>query len=216
MRIIACQDDIAEGLHHLSAADPVLARMVEATGEVPLRRSAPGFESLVSVVVAQQVSKQAGDAIQARLERVVKPLTPQNFLSAGPDVWREAGLSRPKQRTIAAISEAVSCGALDLHHMCALPAAAAIAAMTAVKGIGPWTAEVYLLFAAGHPDIFPAGDVALQNVAQMAWDMEVRPADKALRAMAERWSPWRGVAARLFWAYYAIHKGREVAPSIGE
>ena len=104
-------------------------------------------------------------------------------------------------------------GGLDLHGLCGHPAEEAIALMTAIKGIGPWTAEVYLLFAAGHADVFPAGDVALQNAVGDAFGHAARPDAAALREVAAAWSPWRGVAARLFWAYYAATRGREAAPA---
>ena len=120
-------------------------------------------------------------------------------------------LGTPKQRAVLAVSEAVGNG-LDLSKLCDLDAEAAISAMTAVSGIGPWTAQVYLLFAAGHPDIFPAGDVALQSAVGHALGIDPRPGEKALIGIAESWTPHRGVASRLFWAYYREIKGREGAP----
>jgi len=205
-------DEIARGLAFLRATDPRLAAVIAEAGEVPLRRSEPGFASLASVIVSQQVSKQSAAAIWDRLTRLIDPLGPATFLAGGEDAWREAGLSRPKQRTLVGVSEAVIEGRLDLDHMCRIDGAAAIAEMTAIKGIGPWTAEVYLLFAAGHPDIFPAGDIALQAAAADAFELPSRPTEKQLRAMAESWAPWRGVAARLFWSFYAARRGRIVVP----
>ncbi len=212
LKPIETADDIARGLAYLSAADPRLVPVIAEAGEVPLRRSEPGFASLASVIVSQQVSKQSAAAIWERLTRLVEPLDPASFLTGGEDAWREAGLSRPKQRTLVAVSEAVLDGRLDLDHMCRIDGAAAIAEMTVIKGIGPWTAEVYLLFAAGHPDIFPAGDIALQAAVADAFELPSRPAEKQLRAMAESWAPWRGVAARLFWSFYAARRGRVVVP----
>jgi DNA-3-methyladenine glycosylase II len=112
-----------------------------------------------------------------------------------------------------ALSRAVADG-LDLTHLCSLPAESAAATLTAVPGVGPWTADVYLLFSAGHPDIFPARDVALQSAVGHALGLATRPDEKSLIAIAESWSPWRGVAARLFWAYYRTMKGREGAPPV--
>lgn len=209
---IAAPADIAQGLAFLREADPRLAAVIDASGEIPLRRSEPGFASLASVVVAQQVSKQSADAIWGRLTALVDPLDPSSFLAGGEETWRKAGLSRPKQRTLVAVSEAVLEGRLDLEHMCRIDGDTALADMTAITGIGPWTAEVYLLFAAGHPDIFPAGDVALQAATADAFGLDERPGERELRFMAESWAPWRGVAARLFWAFYAAKRGREVAP----
>jgi DNA-3-methyladenine glycosylase II len=139
-------------------------------------------------------------------------LSPENLRRCDEDVFRKSGLSRPKQRTLLAVAEAVCEGTLDLHGLCALDREEALGAMTAITGIGPWTAEVYLMFAAGHPDIFPARDVALQNAVGRAFALEARPGEKRLAEIAESWSPWRAVAARLFWAYYAATKGREGVP----
>ncbi|ENQ10064.1 MULTISPECIES: DNA-3-methyladenine glycosylase family protein [Brucella] len=195
MRRIDTLSDIEAGLEALVLADRRLADIRNRSHAVPLRRSEPGFESLASIVVAQQVSTASAAAIWARLKQVINPLTPEAYIAGGEEAWRLAGLSRPKQRTLLALSEALAGGALDLHGLCDLPAGEAIATLTAIKGIGPWTAEVYLLFAAGH-----------------AFAHETRPDAAALRQLAENWAPWRGVAARLFWAYYAAIKGREAAP----
>ncbi len=211
MRLISTPKDIVAGLDALCAIDPRLERVRALAGEVPLRRSEPGFASLASIIVSQQVSRASADAIFGRLVGLVDPLTPRTLLLAGEDMFRAAGLSRPKQRTLLAIAQAVEDG-LDLHHLCGLDAGEAIASMTAVSGIGPWTAEVYLLFAAGHRDIFPARDVALQSAVGHAIGISPRPSEKALIALAESWAPWRGVAARLFWSYYRETKGRDGAP----
>lgn len=212
MQLIETPDDIEKGLDELVRADERLLAVRDIAGPVPLRRSAPGFESLASIVVAQQVSRASADSILGRLRQVVDPLTPANFMAGGEDAWRFAGLSRPKQRTLVHVSEVVLSGGLDLDGLCGFPAEEAIAQMTAIKGIGPWTAEVYLLFSAGHADVFPAGDVALQNAVGDAFGHEARPDAATLRGLAEAWSPWRGVAARLFWAYYAATRGRDAAP----
>jgi DNA-3-methyladenine glycosylase II len=211
MRRIRSIDDISDGLDELCVIDPRLVDVRAAAGEVPLRFTEPGFESLASIIVSQQVSRASADAIFGRLTRLVDPLTPQGLLSAGEDMFREAGLSRPKQKTLLAIARAVADG-LDLHHLCGLEAGDAVGRMTSISGIGPWTAECYLLFS-GHPDVFPARDVALQAAVGHAFGLESRPGEKALIALAESWTPWRGVASRLFWAYYREWKGREAAPA---
>ncbi|MBZ9736265.1 DNA-3-methyladenine glycosylase [Mesorhizobium sp. CA18] len=213
MQRIASLDDIATGLDALCRIDPRLATVRGRAGEVPLRLSEPGFQSLASIIVSQQVSRASADAIFGRLVKLVDPLTPQAILAAGEGVFREAGLSRPKQRGLLAVAEAVA-GGLDLDHLCTLDAGEAIAAMTAVPGIGPWTAECYLLFAAGHPDVFPARDVALQTAVGHALGINPRPPEKMLIRLAESWSPYRGVASRLFWAYYRELKGRDAAPTV--
>lgn len=208
MRRIAGLDDIAEGLDALERIDPRLTAVRAASGEVPLRLTEPGFVSLARIVTGQQVSTASATAIFGRLTQLLDPLTPQALLRADASVFRQAGLSGPKERALLSIARSVEDG-LDLHHLCSLEAEEAMRHLTAVKGIGPWTAEVYLLFAAGHPDIFPAKDVALQAAVGHALGLESRPSDKALAGLAEQWSPWRGVAARLFWAYYRTMKGRE-------
>ena len=211
MQRIRNLDDIAMGLDALMTIDPRLEAIRAAAGDLPLRLSPPGFESLASIIVGQQVSTASARAIFGRLTALANPLTPEAILAADDELFRQAGLSRPKQRGLIATAQAVSDG-LDLHHLCEREADEAIAELTAVSGIGPWTAEVYLLFAAGHPDIFPAKDVALQTAVGHAFGHESRPADKTLIVIAEAWSPWRGVAARLFWAYYRTIRGRDAVP----
>lgn len=212
MRPIDSESDIARGLQALRRCDARLGAVIDESGPVPLRRSKPGFASLASIVVSQQVSRQSADAIWGRLTRLIDPLEPGRFIAGGPEVWRAAGLSRPKEQTLVAVSEAVLSGDLNLEYLCRIDGEAAIAEMNAIKGIGPWTAEIYLLFSAGHPDIFPGGDIALQNAVADAFGMAERPSDGELRVIAESWSPWRGVAARLFWAFYAARRGRTVVP----
>jgi DNA-3-methyladenine glycosylase II len=211
VRRIDTLDDISVGLDELCRIDPRLAAIRDLAGEVPLRRSAPGFASLASIIVSQQVSTASARAIFGRFEKLVDPLTATSVLAVGDEIFREAGLSRPKVKTLRAIAQAVTDG-LDLDHLETLDAADAIARLTAIAGIGPWTAEVYLLFAIGHPDIFPARDVALQSAVGHGLGMEARPGEKALIRIAESWAPWRGVASRLFWAYYRSIKGREAVP----
>ena len=209
---IETDKDIAEGLTFLSTQSPQMARIIDATQNVPLRRRAPGFESLSSIIVSQQVSKQSAEAIFGRMQKLIDPLTAENYLKAGETIWIEIGLSRPKQRTFSALCTAISDGELDLNTLGEKSPEQAIDALTAIKGIGPWTAEVYLLFAVGHRDIFPAGDLALQIAAAEAFNKPEKYTDKKLRRLAESWAPWRGVAARLLWAYYAILKGKNAAP----
>jgi DNA-3-methyladenine glycosylase II len=212
MRRITSLTDISDGLDELCLMDRRLPRVRAIAGDIPLRLSEPGFASLVSIVVSQQVSRASADAIFARLIRLVDPLRPDGLLAAGDEMFRNAGLSRPKQKTLLALSDAVARNKLDLHHLCGLDAKVAIGQLTAITGIGPWTAECYLLFSAGHPDIFPARDIALQSAVGHALGFDPRPGEKALMKIAESWAPWRGVASRLFWAYYRTWKGREAIP----
>lgn len=212
MRRIGCLADVEAALDALCRADPRLAGVRAASGEVELRLTAPGFSSMAAIIISQMVSRASAAAILGRFARLVDPMTPQGVLAAGEEVFRVAGLSRPKQRTLLALARSVAEDGLDLEHMCTLEADEAIARLTAVPGIGPWTAQVYLLFAAGHPDVFPAKDVALQSAVGHALGITPRPDDRQLEKIAESWSPWRGAAARLFWAYYRDMKGRDAAP----
>ncbi len=211
MQRISTPADIEAGLDALCRSDPRLRSVRAVAGDVPLRRSQPGFASLVSIIVSQQVSRASAQAIFARLAGLAVPLAPDVLLVADDRLFREAGLSGPKQRALLSASRAVLDG-LDLVRLCDLDADDAIARLTAVAGIGRWTAEVYLLSAAGHPDIFPARDVALQAAVGHALGLDPRPGEKQLGRIAESWQPLRGVASRLFWSYYRQIRGREGAP----
>ena len=210
MKRIESAADVEAALAGLIAADPRLAVIAEVAGPIPLRRRSGGFEGLAAIVTSQQISDAAADSIWARLKATVDPFTPDSFIATPEAGLRAAGLSRPKIRTLTGVAAAARDG-FDLDAVAALPAEAAIHAMTALKGIGPWTAEIYLLFCLGHADIFPAGDLALQNAAHRGLGLAERPGEKALRAIAEQWSPWRGVAARLLWAYYRTLRGTAAA-----
>ena len=209
------EGDVRRGLDWLATADPRLAAVrerVERVRRVPLRLDRPGFAPLVEIVCAQQISRASADAIHARLRALVDPLTPGGVLRMSEADARAAGLSRPKERTLREVARWVAAGRLDLDGVCRLPAGEAVAAITAVPGLGPWTAGVYLLFCGGHPDILPDGDVALQWSAADALGRADKLSARELAREAEAWSPWRGVASRLLWANYAVLKGREVIP----
>jgi DNA-3-methyladenine glycosylase II len=213
LRRIDSEQDIAEGLAELAALDPRLAVIIAGAGKVDLRRRATGFESMVAVVTGQQVSRASADAIFGRLKALADPLTPDAVLAGGEALLRQAGFSRPKIATLLKLSQTVAAGAIDLDAVADLPSDDALPLLTALHGIGPWTAEVYLLFAAGHSDVFPAGDLALQIAAQDAFALAERPDAKAMRVIAESWSPWRAVAARLLWAHYREMRGRDATPA---
>ena len=205
MQRIETPADIEAALAALLDGDPRLLPIAEIAGPIPLRRRPGGFEGLAAIITSQQISNHAAAAIWGRLSAAIDPFTAENFLATTEDVLRAAGLSRPKINTLTAVASACANG-FDVDALHEYSAEHAIAAMVALKGIGPWTAEVYLLFCAGHADVFPAGDLALQSAVQHGLGLEERPNDKALRVIAERWSPWRGVAARLFWAYYRARR----------
>ena len=213
MAIILDSDRVLnEGVRALKRKDPVMKRIITEGATPPLRKRDPGFEGLAGIIVSQQLSVASAGAIWARFKTRFDPLTPEAVLAASDDELRGPGLSAPKIRTLKAISAAVVEGALPLETLHELPADEAHATMTAVKGIGPWTADIYLLFCLGHPDAFPAGDLALQEAARIAYGLEARPNVKEFAVLAERWRPWRGVASKVLWAYYRIAKAREGAP----
>lgn len=213
-RIIKTSDDIAEGLAALTTLDRRLERVIEKAGPVPLRRREPGYHGLAEIIVGQMVSKASAAAIWARLVDEAGACTAARVRALSDEQCRRIGLSRSKEQTLKRAAEAVESGALNPEALCDMPAAQSVAAMTLIKGIGPWTAEVYLLLCAGHPDIFPSGDVALQSAAGHAFGQGERPGQKELREMAQQWQPWRGVAARLLWAYYSTEMRRgDVVPT---
>ncbi|PVE22348.1 Fe-S cluster assembly protein HesB [Microvirga sp. KLBC 81] len=203
---------LKRGLKALADADPVMAGLV-AEGVTPkLRKRPPGFEGLTWIVVGQQVSTASAAAIWGRLRVILDPPSPERFLSLSDEELRAAGLSAMKVRTIRTAAAAIAEGLLPLDRLHELPADEAHNLLTQVKGIGPWTADIYLLFCLGHPDAFPGGDLAVQEAARIAYGLDVRPDAKALTALAERWRPWRGVAAKVLWAYYRVAKAREGSP----
>ncbi|MGX7703568.1 DNA-3-methyladenine glycosylase family protein [Methylobacterium sp. Gmos1] len=211
-RLLDDEAALQEGVAALSRLDPVMARLV-AEGAVPsLRKRAPGFAGLAGIVVSQQISTASAAAIWGRLTAALPDLTAGALAAAPDETLRGAGLSAPKIRTLRAAAAAVIAGALPLDALPAIPADEAHRRMVAVHGIGPWTADVYLLFCLGHPDAFPAGDLALQEAARLADGQETRPSAAALTARAEAWRPWRGVAAKVLWAYYRVAKARDGAP----
>ncbi|TCS02084.1 DNA-3-methyladenine glycosylase II [Rhizobium sp. BK418] len=212
MRVISNEKDIEEGLAALLVLDPRLAAIAREAGPVPLRLREPGFAGLAHIIVSQMVSRASAEAIWRRMQPESGLLNAETYIMLHPEAWREFGLSRAKADTLMRIAQAVAEGRIDLQGLLQKPPAEALAELTAQKGIGPWTAEVYLMFCGGHVDVFPAGDVALQAAVAAAFGLAERPQAKALAGLAEIWSPWRSVAARLFWAYYAAKMRRDVLP----
>jgi DNA-3-methyladenine glycosylase II len=203
-RIIETEADVAEGAAHLAAAEPRFAAALELTGPLPLRRRPDGFAMLWSAIVSQQVSTAAAAAIWGRLE-AIGAADPEGLLAAGDEALRGAGLSRQK----IAYGRAIAGSGLDFAALRTLPDAAVVEMLTRIKGIGVWTAEIYAMFSLGRADVFAPGDLALQEAAARLFALPARPRERELRAMAEAWSPWRAVAARLLWAYYRVGTGRE-------
>jgi DNA-3-methyladenine glycosylase II len=209
---IETEADVAAGLDALLAADPRLHALAAIAGAVPLRRRPGGFEGLARIVVSQQLSTASAAAIWGRLAAAFDPFTPQALIRARADRLARLGLSAPKIRALKEIAKAIVGGALDCDGLADLPADAAHRTLCAVYGIGPWTADIYLLFCLGHADAWPAGDLALQEAARLGLALPARPDARECAQLAEPWRPWRGVAARLLWAYYRVVKQRDGAP----
>jgi DNA-3-methyladenine glycosylase II len=203
-RIIHSLDCVAEGADWLARRDPAFARALPLVGPLPLRREPDGFAALLRAIVGQQVSVASARAIWARLEGA--GLTEAAAMAAASDDdLRAAGLSRQKAR----YGRALAGAGIDFAALRSLPDGEVVATLVAVPGIGVWTAEIYAMFALGRADVFAPGDLALQEAARMLFGLETRPSDRALRAMAGDWSPWRSVAARILWAYYRVARERE-------
>ncbi len=215
--------DLDQAIARLARLDPgFVDHVLTVGGRPPLRRREPGFEGLAAIVVSQQVSTASAAAIFGRLKAALGstdglPFEAEAVAAVDDELLRRVGLSSPKIRTLRALVEAVRVGTLAFEALAAMPAAEAAARLVAVKGIGPWTAEVFLLFCLGHADAWPAGDIALQEAARIAFGLEARPDAIALTRLGERWRPYRAVAARLLWSYYRVVKRREgigVAPKM--
>lgn len=211
-RCIESEEDVRAGLRSLRRRCEVMRRIHKQAGEPPLRRRAAGFEGLARIIVGQQVSVASAEAIWVRFEQAVRPLSPEQLLLATDADLRRAGLSQLKMRTLRAASEAIVSG-LDLAGLDAKHDEEVRATLMAISGIGPWTADIYLMFCLGRADAFAAGDLALQIAAQHAFALPERPDARQLDELAQRWRPWRGVAARLLWTYYrGIKAAKSGAP----
>jgi DNA-3-methyladenine glycosylase II len=184
--------------------DPRLRPIARRAGAFEIRLTPGGFSGLTRIICGQQLSVASARAIWGRFAALPGALDPLTYLTLDEATIRSVGFSAGKYRTVRVIAEAVVGGELDFDRVEALPPDAAAAYLTAHKGIGPWTAEIYLMFCSGHPDIFPAGDLALQKAVGHALEMETAPTAKQLIEIAKPWSPHRHAAALLFWKYYAV------------
>jgi len=203
-RIILTDDCVAEGAAWLCVQDARWTQALAACGPLPLRRQADGFGALLGAIVGQQVSVASANAIWARLDGA--GLTDQAAMArASDDDLRAVGLSRQKARYGRALAQA----GIDFKALRGVPDADVMATLGAVPGIGAWTAEIYAMFALGRADVFPHGDLALQEAARGMFGLDMRPDARQMRVMAQAWSPWRSVAARILWAYYRVMKSRE-------
>jgi DNA-3-methyladenine glycosylase II len=201
---IETEADLGLGAAVLVARDARFAPILAETGPLPLRRRPDGFAALLAAIVGQQVSTASAAAILGRLE-AAGYAEEGAVLTASDEDLRACGLSRPKLRYIRALAEA----RLDYAGLRSEPTDVVVERLVALPGIGRWTAEIYAMFALGHVDAFPAGDLALQVAAARAFGLSARPSEAQLRAMAEDWSPVRAVAACALWAYYRLDTSRE-------
>lgn len=204
MRVIRSDACVSEGAEWLAARVPEFARALDLTGPLPLRLRPDGFAQLASAIVSQQVSTASAAAIWARVE-AAGLVTPQAIRAASDADLAAVGLSRPKIRYFRALAGA----GIDYDALREASTDEVIERLTSVTGIGRWTAEIYAMFSLGRADVFAAGDLALQESARMLFELDERPSERVLRAMADAWQPWRAVAARILWAHYRLERGRE-------
>ena len=204
MRIIKTDACVAEGARWLASQDARFAQALKQTGPLPLRLKPDGFAELLSAIVSQQVSVASANAIWKRLQEAGLDVE-ENVAKATEHDLRACGLSKQKIRYASELAKA----RIDYDGLPAMGSKDVIKTLTAVPGIGPWTAEIYAMFSLGHADVFPPGDLALQEAAKVLFNLPERPKEKTFREMALVWSPWQSVAARLLWSYYKVIKTRE-------
>ncbi len=198
----------AAAIEALISLDPDFSMILQRAGPLPWRRRTPGFTALLQAIVAQMISNQAAAAIWTRLCAVPGALEPAGLVTLTDDVLRTAGLSRPKVAHARALASAFLDGTLSADRIALLDDEAAIVTIGSIKGMGRWTAEIYLLFALDRMDVFPSGDIALAAAVADLKALPARPAPLALRQMAAAWQPVRSVAARLLWHHWRHITGR--------
>ena len=206
---IHTEADLERGIAALIALDPRFAAVFERTGLPPLRRREGGFAGLAQIVMGQQLSTASAAAIHGRLVAIADPFDHHAVLRARKDKLLRIGLSNAKVKTLKEIAKSIEKKHVDLAALADMPADEAHAALVALHGIGPWTADLYLLACLGHADAWPAGDLALQEAARLAFGFPKRPTTKEMGPLADKWRPYRAVAARLLWSYYRVMKKRE-------
>ena len=203
------QGDLEDAVHSLLRLDPRLRPVFELTGMPALRRREPGFAGLAAIVCGQQLSVKSAAAIWGRLAAAFDPLHHDAVKRARADRLGRLGLSAAKIRTLKNLARELAAERLNLDVLAEEDADAAHHTLTALPGIGPWTADVYLLFCLGHGDAWPAGDLAVQEAVKIGLGLKARPTPKQMAPLAEPWRPLRGAAAHLWWAYYRVMKSRE-------
>ncbi len=202
--VITCSADLKRGMSYLAKVEPRFARAYGETGPLPLRLHPEGFATLLDAIISQQLSVASAKSIKEKMKSI-GAYDATRLMTLSDDDLRAAGMSRPKVRYARALAEAD----LPYARFREMSDDEVSNALTAVLGIGQWSADIYLKFALGRADAFATGDLALQESARIIFDLETRPGAKELEALAENWRPWRSVAARLLWSYYHIAKKRE-------
>lgn len=203
------QDDLEDAMQALVKQDPRLKPILAQTGMPALRQREPGFAGLAHIVCGQQLSTASAAAIWGRLSTAFDPLDHEAIRKARADRLGRLGLSAAKIKTLKFIARELAADRLNLNVLANEDVDAAHNTLTALHGIGPWTADIYLLFCLGHGDAWPAGDLAVQEAVKTGLRLKARPTAKQMAPLAEPWRPLRGAAAHLWWAYYRVLKKRE-------
>jgi DNA-3-methyladenine glycosylase II len=203
------QADLEDAVRALLTQDPRLKPIFELTGMPALRRREPGFAGLAAIVSGQQLSTASAAAIWGRVSAAFDPFHHDTLRKARADRLGRLGLSAAKIKTLKGVARELAAGRLNLDVLANEDADVAHNTLTALHGIGPWTADVYLLFCLGHGDAWPAGDLAVQEAVKIGLGLKTRPTAKQMAPLAEPWRPLRGAAAHLWWSYYRVLKKRE-------
>jgi DNA-3-methyladenine glycosylase II len=203
---VLSQQTLAEIARDLATRDRQLAAIFKRHGPPPLWRRATGFATLVHIILEQQVSLRSGKAMFDRLSAAIDPFSPEEFVDRGIDHFRSLGVTRQKSAYLVHLASLIVGGELSLARLSKMDDHAARLALMQVKGIGSWSADVYLLMAMRRADVWPAGDLALAVAAQDLMGLTKRPTPDELESLAERWRPHRAVAARMLWQYYLAKK----------
>ncbi len=209
LSIIATDEDIKAGVSVLVQKCEYIKQVYETVGLPPLRLRSGGFEGLARIIVGQQVSVASANAIWTKFSSFLGEVSVDNCQSKTVDELRGCGISRPKVRTLEAVCESVASGELDFDKLLLLSYEDVHTILTGIRGIGPWTSDVYAMFCLGHSDAWASGDLALQYAVQKVLSLDEKPDAKAMIEHGERWRPWRGVAARMLWAYYSDMKANK-------
>ena len=207
-RLTLTETTYQRGISELTERDPDLAAVVSRWGNPPFWLHPPGFAGMVLAILAQQVSLESAKATFTRLENVIGNITPETFKSLDADKLRGIGFSRQKASYIRGVAEDITTGKLDMDALEFLEDDPARKRLLQIRGIGAWTADTYLLFALRRADAWPSGDLALAKAVQELWGLTRVPEFKEVDSVANKWRPWRAVAARILWYYYLCERGR--------